>query len=29
MLDYQKILKIISGYMWNERLQKLIKFINK
>jgi glycosyltransferase involved in cell wall biosynthesis len=28
-LDYQKILKIISGYMWNERLQKLIKFINK
>jgi len=28
-LDYQKIVKIISGYMWNERLQKLIKFINK
>lgn len=26
-LDYQKIIKIISGYMWNERLQKLIKFI--
>lgn len=28
-LDYQKIIRIINGYIWNERLQKLIKFINK
>lgn len=28
-LDYQKIVRILSGYMWNERLQKLIKFINR
>ena len=27
-LDYQKISKMISGYLWNNRLGKLIKITN-